>query len=185
MSSIHPATRGESGWGEARLRGDAYLTAMGFASEKQRERIVHAVLREAAIKHAGNLQEKPVTLVMNLLLEFIEQWADKLGSAEELAAMRGPVLLYAVDGPGKWPAFLFASEIPENFLQAVSECRVVATPDLNISRMVPQPFDNALLDITLPTAVGKLTRDLSPSFFTKVAALVWAGVALISGNRLR
>jgi hypothetical protein len=160
--------------------------AMGISNGPQRARIAQNVLRQTAIKYANNnMQESPVAMAMNQLFELMEQWVGKLGSPDEQAPMRGSVLLYAVDGPGIWPTSLFAGEMPANFQQALSECHVIATPDLSVTRMVPQPFDNALLGIKLPTAVGKLTKDLSPSFLAKAIALVWSGVALLSGNRLR
>ncbi len=51
--------------------------------------------------------------------------------------------------------------------------------------MVPQPFDSPLGDLNLPSALGVLTKDLSPSLVAKVAAFILSGIAFLSGNRMR
>jgi len=185
MNNFHSTTSGDSGWGEARLRIEAYLVGMGITSETERERVIQNILKQTAIEYAGNPEGNPVALAMNQLLKTLDQWAGKFSFPDEQSKVRGSVLLYAVDGPKMWPAALFTGEMPDTFRQAISDCQVAATPDLSVSRMVPQPFDNALLDIKLPNAVGKLTKDISPSFLAKAAAVVASGLALLFGNRLR
>jgi len=93
--------------------------------------------------------------------------------------------LFVIDATQKWPAAFLAEEIPLDFQRALRHCEVNAAPDLKVSRMVPQPFESPLSDINLPTALGELTKNLSPSIVARAIALVVSGLAFLSGNRMR
>ncbi len=131
------------------------------------------------------LEKPPTALVMNEMRELSEQWLEKVTPPSERTADRGLVSLFAIDAGEKWPAVFLAEEVPADFRQTLRECEVRAAPDLMVSRMVPQPFESPLGDLSLPGALGQLTKDLSPSLVAKVTAFILSGIAFFSGNRLR
>ena len=185
MNSFSQTNGIESEWKEARFRLETYLRALHLAGQEQQERIIQAALQRAGSKHAGNPGESPTALVMNEMCELSEQWFVKVVPPSGRTAGQGFASLFAMDAGKKWPGVFLADEVPANFKQTLRECEVRATPDLKVSRMVPQPFESPLGDMNLPSALGQLTKDLSPSFVAKAVALILSGFAFLSGNRLR
>jgi hypothetical protein len=171
----------EPEWEEARYRLQAYLRALQLTNPEQQERIISRVLRVAGAKQAEQPGTWPTSLAMNEVRELSERWFGKLLATQERASITGMVALFALDAPKKWPAVFLAEEIPEDFQRAVRECAARAAPDLKVSSMVPQPFENPLPDVNLPRPLVELTKDLVP-LATKLFTLLFS---IWTGNRLR
>jgi len=185
MNSVYPTTGFESEWKAAHDRLEAYVMALCLTNQEQRERIISTVLRQAALKHAQNPGESPMVLAMNEIHELLDQWFAKIIPSRERVSVTGLISLFAIDATKRWPGAFLADEVPADFQRTLRACEVNAAPGLSVSRMVPQPFETALSDINLPTALGQLTKDLPPSLVTKVIAFVLSGFTIWSGNRLR
>jgi hypothetical protein len=185
MNNFSPMKDIESEWKEARYRLEIYLRTLHLTDPQQQERIIHVVLQRAAGKYAENADQHPTALVMKEMHDLSEQWLAKITQPSERMADRGLVSLFAIDAGEKWPVVFLAEEVPADFKQTLQQCEVRAAPDLRVSRMVPQPFESPLGDMNLPSALGQLTKDLSPSLVAKVAAVILSGIAFLSGNRMR
>ena len=185
MIDLEPTSSRETEWNEAHSRVRAYLVALQVADGGQRDRILSAVLQQAAAKQAEHPGESPTVLAMNEFHSLAEAWFAKRLVTPERAAVRGVVSLSAIDAAKKWPSAFLAEDVPLDFQRALRECEVSAAPDLKVSRMVPQPFESSLPDLNLPNALGELTKNLSPSVVTKAVALLMSGVAFLFGNRMR
>jgi hypothetical protein len=185
MNSYRPTNEIEPEWKEARFRLEAYLRALHLTDQEQHQRIISMVLQRAALKQAHQPGADPTVLAMDKIRELSQHWFESVVQPGERAFVPGLVSWFALDATKKWPGVFLAENVPADFSQNLRECEVRAAPDLKVSRMVPQPFDNPLGDINLPTALGQLTKDLPPSLVTKVAAFVLSGFTLWSGNRLR
>jgi len=185
MNSFCPTNGSEPEWNEARDRVEAFLRALHLYDVEQQQRIVSLVLQRAALKQAQNPGESPTGLAMREIRDLSEEWFQKVAEPAERASATGLVSLFALDATKKWPHHFLAENVPVELRQSLQRCEVRAAPDLKVSRMVPQPFDSPLGDLTIPTALGQLTKDLSPSLVAKVVAFVLSGFTLWSGNRLR
>ena len=185
MNPFSPSNGIESDWKEARLRLETYLRALNLTDPEQEGRIIQVVLQQAASKSAENLEENPTVLTMNAMHELLENWFVRIAPPSERTGGQGFVSLFAIEARDKWPAIFLAEEVPTDFKQTLSECEVRAAPDLRVSRMVPQPFESPLGDLNLPSALGQLTKDLSPSLVAKVVAFIVSGLTLWTGNRMR
>src|SRR6266567_132601 len=115
MTAFYPKHDAEPEWDEARLRVQAYLQALHVTDQEQQERVMVAVLQQAAIKHEKNPQACPTVLAMNEIRGLSEQWFEKLLAPHERAAVTGFVSLFALDATKKWPAVFLADEIPADF----------------------------------------------------------------------
>lgn len=171
-------------WHDARARIEAYLRALNLAEPKQRERIAALVLERAAAKFADCPEQSPLVRTMVEFQDLSDRWFQQARASDEATASDDALYL-AVDGGRKWPGAFLAEDVPVELTQALHACEVRAAPDLRVSRMVPHPFDNLLDDLSLPTALTQLTKDLPPSLVAKVAAVMMSGLALLSGNRIR
>jgi hypothetical protein len=185
MNSFSPENDVEPEWREARCRVEAYLRALDLSDCEQQQRIISVVFQRAAAKHAQNPGESPTVLAMNEICELLEHWLQKVIQPSGHASATGFVPLFAIDAAQKWPAAFLAEEVPADFRQILEECEVLAAPDLKVSRMVPQPFENPLGAINLPSALGQLTKDMSPSLVARVVAFILSGFTFWSGNRMR
>lgn len=190
MNNFRPTSGSESEWKEARARVAAYLRALHLANEERQEWITSAVLLQAAARHAQKPEENPITLAMTEIRDVSEQWLGKLIESGDRVSAAGFVSLFAADTMEKWPAVFLAADIPADFQIALRELWVRAAPDLQLSRMVPQPFDNALQDaIALSAPLAELAKKKAPLLarvFTVVVS--WISVSWISiwpGNKLR
>jgi hypothetical protein len=173
-------------WQQARSRLGVYLRALNLAPPEQHDQIISAVLDHAVARQAELPEAEPLVLVMGGFQEFLEHWFQRSLPSGEPSATSSLVSFLAIDAGQKWPETFLTDEPPVEMRQALQTCIVRAAPDLQVSRMVPQPFENVLDDLNLPTALVQLTRDLPPSVVAKVTALVVSGLALLfGGNRLR
>src|SRR5579863_4209166 len=151
MNSFPPENDVEPEWREARWRVEAYLRALALSDGEQQQRITSVVLKRAAAKHAQSPGESPTVLAMNETCDLLQQWFQKVIQPSGHASATGFAPLFAIDAAQKWPAAFLAEEVPADFRQVLQECEVRAAPDLKVSRMVPQPFENPLGDINLPS----------------------------------
>jgi hypothetical protein len=172
-------------WQDARARLENYLRALNPAGPEQNERIISAVLDRATAIHSEVPEAEPLALVMSEFHELLGQWFQQSLPPGDLAAGSGLVSHLAVDARQKWPEAFLSNDPPVELQHALQNCAVQAAPNLRVTRMVPQPFDNLLGDLNLPTALAQLSKDLPPSMVAKLAAFVMSGIALLSGNRLR
>lgn len=178
-----PTSAIESDWKEARSQLKAYLLALHLTDSEQQERIIAAVIQQAAIKFAQNPAANPTVLAMNEFHAISEQWFGKILASDGRDAALGLLSCFALDTTRKWPALFLADEIPAHFQHAVLACEVRSAPALKVSSMVPLPFDNTLQDaMSLPTALGELTKNLSPSLAAKAAAFVLSAFTLLTGK---
>jgi hypothetical protein len=185
MNSFCPASGSEGEWKEARVRLEAYLRALQLAHLEQQERVVVAVLRQAAIIHAQQPAESPTTIVMNKIQEASEQWIARVVGCGEHVSVSGFVSLFATDAAKKWPAAFLDAEIPPDFQDVLRESHVRAAPDLNISRMVPEPFANPLQDaITLSAPLAELAKNKAP-LLARVFAVSLSWLSIWWGNKPR
>jgi len=69
--------------------------------------------------------------------------------------------LRVINALENWPTAFLAEEVPAELQRAMLRSKVRAVPELQISSMVPEPFDNPLLG-TLPlrNALAMLARSL-------------------------
>lgn len=179
MNNFSPINGTEPEWKEARSRVEAYLTALQLTNPDQRERVTAHILQQAAARHAANPHESPTALAMNEINARSEEWLEKILPSQKRLPVAGLVSLFAVDATKKWPAAFLTEDVPTDFQHALEACEVRAAPDLNVARMVPQPFDNTLQDaMKLPTALGELTKNLSPSLVARAATVVFSGLTL-------
>ncbi len=170
-----PQSATETERNEARARLRAYLRALQVADEEQQERIVANILQRAVMRREASPGESLTALAMDEVRQLSEQWFGILLAGHERIAVTGLVSLFAIDAAEKWPSAFLADEIPADFYRALRECDVRAAPDLQVSRMVPQPFANPLEEaIKLPSPLGALAKDLAP-FVSKVFTTVLAG----------
>lgn len=185
MSQCCPANAIELEWTEARARVDEYLRAACLANEEQRERIISTVLQRAVAKHVQDPAGNPTALAMHEFFEVTDDWLRTITQSRESASANALVYLFATDATKKWPAAFLSDDVPADFVRRIRECKASPAPDLRVSRMVPQPFHSPLTGIALPTALGQLAKDLSPSVIAKVGAVVWSAFSILSGNRMR
>ncbi len=185
MNMFHPITGTKSEWSEARSRLDAYLLALHLVAAAQRERILQGVLQQAATKHAQNPLESPTVLVMNEIRDRLEQWFEKMLKSRERASVTGLISLAAMEESNRWPAVFMAEQVPAAFQRDLLACEVRAAPHLRVSSMVPQPFDPVGDISSLPSALGELTKNLTPSFVAKTVVFILSGISVWWSNRLR
>lgn len=186
MNDLDPTTRvHHAEWAEAEARVRSYLQALELTDRERQEFIVKAVLQRAAAKREENPGANPTALAMEEIHSVSEQWIQSLLANTERPAARGFISLFAIDAPKKWPEAFLADVVPADFRRALCECEISAAPDLKVTRMVPQPFDNLLGDLNLPNALGELTKNLSPSVVGRAAALVLSTISFLLGNRMR
>jgi hypothetical protein len=185
MNDFDPASSRDPDWNEARSRVRCYLRALSVADDGQQDRILATVLQRAAAKQAEHPGESPMALAMIELHNLFEDWFAKRLVTPERAAVKGLVSMSAIDAATKWPAVFLAEDVPLDFQRALRESEVSAAPDLEVSRMVPQPFESSLPDINLPNALVELTKNLSPSVLAKAVAFVVSGLTFLFGNRMR
>jgi hypothetical protein len=180
-----PASRPAAQWREALPRMETYLHALNVASPERQQRILWSILERAAAKQAQNPKENLTTLATNEVFELAEHWFQEIFPAGERVSAGGLISYLAIDAAQKWPEAFLSEDVPADLRLALTKSEVRAAPDLMVSPMVPQPFDNPLGDINLPTALAQLTKDLSPSFVARAVAFVLGAFTLWSGNRLR
>ena len=179
----HSTSAIEPDWSEARAQLKAYLLALHLKDPEQQERIIAAVLKQAATKFGQDPAANPTVLAMTEFHGITERWFGKIQAAEGRVAATGLLSCLALDATKKWPGLFLADEIPAHFQQDLLACEVRAAPALKVSSMVPLPFDNTLQDaMSLPNALGELTKNLSPSLVAKVAAFVLSAFTLLTGK---
>jgi hypothetical protein len=185
MNTFYPASGNELEWKDAQFRLEAYLRALHLTDSAQTDQILQTALQQAAIKHAQNPAESPTVLALNEARDLLECWFEKIVPSAERSFVTGLVSWHAIGGFERWPAGFMAEPVPRDLQRAFVTCGVRAAPDLRVSRMVPQPFDHVLTDLNLPTALGQLTKDLSPSLVARAIGFVLSAFTVLWGNRMR
>lgn len=166
-------------WAEAQGRLCRYLQALAVAGERQRDRIVRAVIHRAMTKWEKNPSTVPTVLAMEELRSLTEQWFTMLLPGHERVAVVGLVALFSLNMEQRWPDAFLANEIPADFYRALRDSDIHVVPGLRVSSMVPQPFSNPLDDIVkLSSPLEEVAKGLAP-FVSKVFA--WAFVAWTMG----
>lgn len=137
-------------WDEAFLRVESYLRAHQIESRLVLNRLAREIISAAFIQYR-TLQKPqdtdPVAMAMQLAERRMEAWfARVLGDAadpnDERLGTRGRIALVMADVPARWPQyFLSEAEPPEELVSAMRTAYLEAGPELDLSRMVPRPFD--------------------------------------------
>jgi len=180
LSKVHNSTAAGN---ESHSRLTAYLRALQVTNPEQADGIVQRVMDEVAQRCTENPGLCLTAAAMDELHRQIEAWFTKLLGAREHGAANGLVLFLAIDAPRRWPGVFLADNIPADFQAELCRAVVKATPDLSVSRMVPQPFENPLPDmIDLPAPLAELARELSP-IKIKLLGVVLVIMSAWSANR--
>jgi len=185
MSDFQKCQGEETEWNDARLRVRNYLEALHISKPEAQERIISAVLKNAAAKHQVSPLESPTTLAINEIHILTEQWFERLLGAGERSSVSGLISWFAMDATEQWQAAFLAEELPDEFHRSLRECAVRAAPGMKVSSMVPQPFPNPLeAALNLPTNLEELAREVAP-LVAKISTVVVSAFATFSGIRFR
>jgi hypothetical protein len=184
MNELFSINEQEAGWEEARLRIRIYLRALNLGEEDCRH-VTEMVTSRLAARYGGEPQSNPTALAMDEVRDLCDSWFEKMVPGQGRASVRGLVSHFAMDGSRRWPGTFLRDQVPAEFQRALQTSEVRGAPDLRVSRMVPQPFDSPLRDITLPNALAQLTKDLSPSLVARAIGLVISWLSIWTGNRMR
>ncbi len=136
-------------WDEAFLRVESYLRAHQIESRLVLNRLAEEIVLAA---HAGltanpAASADPVASAMREASRRTERWfASVLGDAvdpdDERLGTRGRIALVMADVPARWPQhFLAETPPPPELVEAMRAAYLEAGPELELSRMVPRPFD--------------------------------------------
>jgi hypothetical protein len=107
-------------------------------------------VQEAAVRHASNPAENPVTLSMRVAQEQLDHWFARRLELENVPIERksalGRVAFLACDGPARYPsAVLQADVLPAELEQRVRQWSGRAGPNLEVSNMAPRDMDFGLV----------------------------------------
>lgn len=185
MNDVNAASASAAEWSEAGSRVRSYLEALQILDRGQQDRILAVVLPRAAARQLEQPGESPTALSMREVHVLAEEWFARILGKHDRAGTAGVVCWFALDAAKKWPGVFLTEQMPPDFQAALQGCAVNAVPNLKLAPMVPQPFDNPLRDLALPNALGELTKNFSPSIVARAVAVISAGLAFLSGNRLR
>ena len=159
---------------EAYGKVENYLRACRVSSRLHRARITAMIVNRAVARQSSAGASQPLsTLAIEEARRLITAWLSGLlpprPDDQPYTPAEGFVALYLCDGPMRWPnAFLASGEEPPGFLDTLRARLVKAGPALEVSSMVPRPFDGGLL----PERAGS-ARDPSDRFPILRALLFW------------
>jgi hypothetical protein len=150
-SSIAPEPMGPA-WDEAFLRVESYLRAHQIESRLVLNRLAIEIIRAArAVADApgspASAQPDPVALAMGEAERRTTAWFTRvLGDAvdpdDERLGTRGRIALVMADVPARWPQYFLAeTPPPPELVEAMRAAYIEAGPELELTRMVPRPFD--------------------------------------------
>ncbi|MCU0791598.1 MAG: hypothetical protein MUE42_01820 [Opitutaceae bacterium] len=139
-------------WDEAFLRVESYLRAHQIESRLVLNRLTVEIIRAArakALEHkaANRGTVDPVAVAMGEAERRTTAWfARVLGDAadpdDERLGTRGRIALVMADVPARWPRDFFAdTPPPPELVEAMRAAYIEAGPELELTRMVPRPFD--------------------------------------------
>jgi hypothetical protein len=147
--SPSPSDPSGSEWDEAFLRVESYLRAHQIESRLVLNRLAVEIVRagRAAAEAPGAAGVAPVELAMREAERRTAEWfARVLGDAadpgDERLGTRGRIALVMADVPARWPQhFLAEAPPPAELIEAMRAAYLEAGPELELTRMVPRPFD--------------------------------------------
>jgi hypothetical protein len=136
-------------WDDAFLRVESYLRAHRIESRLVLNRVAVEIVRAArgAAETPAGAGLEPVALAMREAERRTTEWfARVLGDAadpeDERLGMRGRIALVIADVPARWPQhFLAPTPPPPELVEAMRTAYLEAGPELELTRMVPRPFD--------------------------------------------
>jgi hypothetical protein len=139
-------------WDEAFLRVESYLRAHQIESRLVLNRLALEIVRAArtaAAQPAGMPAAlcDPVALAMREAERRTTAWFTRvLGDAvdpdDERLGTRGRIALVMADVPARWPQYFLAeTPPPPELVEAMRAAYIEAGPELELTRMVPRPFD--------------------------------------------
>ena len=159
---------------EAYGKVENYLRACRVSSRLHRARITAMIVNRAVARRSSSCASQPLsTVAIEEARRLITAWLSGLlpprPDDQPYTPAEGFVALYLCDGPMRWPnAFLASGEEPPGFLDTLRARLVKAGPALEVSSMVPRPFDGGIL----PEHAGP-ARDPSDRFPILRALLFW------------
>lgn len=157
-------------WDAAYTRLRDYLRALHITNVEQRDEIVRRILACAASRVMEHPETPPTALVMQEMRAAIERWFEQIQPLPERAAIAGCLTLLATNVPEQWPAAFLGEKIPADLQGALQERRMQAVPALQVSSMVPDPFENPLPGtVPLRNALTKLAQSLAARVAKKPA----------------
>jgi hypothetical protein len=139
-------------WDEAFLRVESYLRAHQIESRLVLNRLALEIIRaaRAAADRSGaapSAPQDPVALAMREAERRTTAWFNRvLGDAvdpdDERLGTRGRIALVMADVPARWPQYFLAeAPPPPELVEAMRAAYIEAGPELELTRMVPRPFD--------------------------------------------
>ena len=139
-------------WDEAFLRVESYLRAHQIESRLVLNRLALEIIRAARVAAdqpvAGPSDPlDPVALAMREAERRTTAWFNRvLGDAvdpdDERLGTRGRIALVMADVPARWPQYFLAeTPPPPELVEAMRAAYIEAGPELELTRMVPRPFD--------------------------------------------
>jgi hypothetical protein len=152
---------GHGEWEDANVRVGNYLRAMRVANEERQAEIVSSILERAANRAKERPAFRPAILVVEEIRAATARWLAQVLPSSEHVAVGDFLSLRVINALENWPTAFLAEEVPAELQRAMLRSKVRAVPELQISSMVPEPFDNPLLG-TLPlrNALAMLARSL-------------------------
>ena len=176
-------------WDEAFLRVESYLRAHQIESRLVLNRLAMEIVRDASRAVDGEIAAGrpvyPVALAMREAERRTAAWFQKvLGDAadpeDERLGTRGRIALVIADVPARWPQhFLAETPPPPELVAAMRAAYIEAGPELELTRMVPRPFDFGPIANVADEAWKTFTRwpilraCLGWLFFLGLLALAW------------
>jgi hypothetical protein len=139
--------------------------------------LIVQILKSAAARHAGDVNQNPTRLAMEEARAAIDRWFENILGPRERIATAGLISWLAADAPSRWPVAFLADDNPAELRRELRENEVRAGPDLQVSSMVPRPIDvGSLLD---PIHFGDaLEKIRSAAFLATVLALAALSVSI-------
>lgn len=146
LTDFRPQTGTIEEWNEAYTRVADYLRAHRIHNKMHQTRLVLKVLQQAAVKHAQDPTQEPVTLAVKELNSWIEQWFLKMIPPRDEAprsriVSHGRAAMLLSDASTQWPYSFLDEQLEPEFQEAFKEGVLRTGPDVKFSHMVAQPFE--------------------------------------------
>ena len=152
---------GHSEWDQARLRVGNYLRAMMIINEERQAEIVSHILAVAMRREQENPGLSPAVLAFAELRAATERWLAQALPSRAHVTVTDYLSLLVINARENWPAAVFAEEVSGELQRALLQSNVRAVPELQVSSMVPESFENPLLgSLPLRNALAMLARSL-------------------------
>jgi hypothetical protein len=163
---------GHSEWYDAGVRVGNYLRALKVTNAARIEEIVLHILAHATLREREHPELRPAVLAVEELRAATERWLAQALPSRERVNVADYLSLLVVHAPESWPATFLAEPIPAELRRALQLSGVRAAPELQVSSMVPEPFDNPLLgSLPLRDALAMLARSLQMAKKSATATL--------------